>query len=60
MIVPDIVIKGYCPRCSHPIEDVDVTCGFCQWPFDDPGIECICGYLNKVIASECECCERTL
>jgi hypothetical protein len=54
-----------CPRCSQPTTAMDAwpesVCGFCQWPLDDPGVECVrCGTLNPNEGDDCCSCARTL
>jgi len=60
MSVPNMKAEEYCPRCGFQRDDDDYRCGFCQWFWSDPGIECICGYINPENEKLCKCCKRLL
>jgi len=54
-----------CPRCSQPTTHMDSwpdsQCGFCRWPLDDPGLECVmCRAFNSVNDQRCVVCSRVL
>ena len=49
-----------CVRCDYPVGPDDRRCAFCQWEHADPGVECMCGYVNKAIAKFCKACRRVL
>lgn len=58
-----------CVRCAHPVDAYECRCVFCLWQYKDPGIECMCGYLNRTMADNerakypviiCKACKRVL
>ena len=53
-----------CPRCSQlpgPLDDWFDSCGYCQWPLSEAGIECVqCRLLNLDDATVCKNCGGTL
>jgi len=54
-------VRERCPRCSHPNDLWETTCGYCHWPYNDKGVICMqCNNLNRAKAISCKLCGHRL